>query len=101
MENASWLSGATVVMTKELLLNAFISWHKVLAVVVLYLILHYSCLGSGPVLSKQAYITHYPMHFFKSDLFIDFSEKTSLDDVVLTLLPQALNASPAHLIPHL
>lgn len=40
------------------------------------------------------------MYFLKSDLFIEFIEKIGLDDVLLTLLPQELNAGPAQLIPH-
>lgn len=33
-------------------------------------------------------------------MFTDFSENINLDGVVLTLLPQALDASPAQLISH-
>lgn len=32
---------------------------------------------------------------------IGFTEKIVLDNVALTLLPQALNASPAQMFPHL
>lgn len=93
--------GATVAMSKYLLLNAFICWHKVLAVVLLYFILCYSCLGSALFHQNRHTLHITKCIFFKSDLFIDFSEKIGLDDVFFTLLPQALNASPAQLIPHL